>query len=229
MPRKRKPSPGNTPEEIGKELEGAASALEGAGQSLGDLLPDLLGMSPKRKRDYKAEYARRKAKAQAEGFSGPSQKTRYNRKAREAVARGEEPTPVSEFRKVATLTRFGVTEDRFNEMRRANRRHQPEGSPKAKGIQKYNLGLDRKAKDWSDGRVGYIISYYYAVTNPDTNFWSISPQRRHMYEGTARLAKWRERQARYLVQYAGIYDIDVFDGRYGDGSYVGSIGKGERK
>lgn len=229
MARKRKSQPGNTPEEIGKELEGAASGLENAGQSLGDLLPDLLGMSPKRKRDYKAEYQRRKARAQAEGFSGPSQRTRYNREARASRERGESPTPVSEFRKVSTLTRFGITEGRFNEMRRANRRHQPEGGAKASKIQHYNLGLDRKTKDWSDGRVGYIISFYYAVANPNTNFYSISPSRRHMYEGTARLAKWRERQARYLVQYGGILDVDVFDSRYGDGSYVGSIGKGERK
>lgn len=229
MARRRKPQPGNTPEEIGRELEGAASGLESAGQSLGDILPDLLGMSPKRKRDYKAEYARRKARAQQEGFSGPSQKTRYNRQARAARARGEQPTPVSEFQKVATLTRFGISEQRFNEMRKANRAHQPEGGAKASRIQHYNLGLDRKTKDFSMGRVGYIVSYYYAVTNPDTNFYSISPSRRFTYEGTARLAKWRETQARYLVQYAGIYDVDVFDGRYGDGSYVGSIGKGERK
>jgi hypothetical protein len=50
-----------------------------------------------------------------------------------------------------------------------------------------------------------------------------------MYEGTARLAKWRENQARYLVRYGKVYDEDIFDSRYGDGSYVGSIGKGERK
>jgi hypothetical protein len=148
---------------------------------------------------------------------------------REQVQRGETPTPVSEFRKVATLTRFGISETEFNRMRRANRQHTPEGGAKASKIQHYNLGLDRKTKDWSIGRVGYIISFYYAVANQDTNFYSISPSRRHMYEGTARLAKWREWQARYLVQYGGILDEDVFDSRYGDGSYVGSIGKGERK
>lgn len=217
---------GSTPDDVPEEIR---KGLEGAGESLGDLLPDLLGMSPKRKRDYKAEYARRKAKARSEGFTSPAQQLRYRRQARAQRSRGEQPTPVSEFQKIANLTRFHITEQRFNEMRKANRGHLAEGGAKASRIQHYNLGVDRKTKDFSLERVGYVVSFYYAVTNPNTNFYSISPSRRHMYEGTARLAKWREWQARYLVMYGGIYDDDVFDSRYGDGSYVGSIGKGESK
>lgn len=222
MARKKKPQPENVPENI-------ANDLAATGDDLSSLIPDLLGFSEPKKRDYRARYEREKSRARERGFASPYQERKYRKQARAASERGESPQPVAEFSKFASLAKFRITEDRLNEMRKANRAHQPEGGAKASTIQKYRLGIDRQTKNFSTDRVGYIVSYYYAVANPNTNFFSISPSRRFTYEGTARLRRWREWQARYLVQYAGIYDIDVFDSRYGDGSYIGSIGKGEKK
>lgn len=219
MPRKKK---GEIPsEEIAGELSATAD-------SLSTLLPDILGIDLAKKARNKQRYAREKQLASALGFSSPYQAKKYRREARAASARGDAPQPVAQFVKGATLARFRVTESRLNEMRKANRAHIPEGGAKASAIQKYRLGVDRQTKNFSPDRVGYIVSYYYAVTNPNTNFFSITPSRRFL-ASAARLRNWREVQARYLVMYAGIYDTDVFDARYGDGSYVGSIGKGERK
>jgi hypothetical protein len=222
VPRKKKPPVENIPEDI-------SAGLAEAGDALSSLLPDITGMGQKKKPNYQARYAREKARAKARGFNSPYQERKYRKQAKAASERGEAPAPVSQFVKFATLAKFGITEDQFNRMRKANRAHIPEGRAKASIIQKYRLGVDRQTKNFSTERVGYIVSYYYAVANDNTNFYSITPSRRFMYEGTARLRKWREWQARYLVMYAGIYDIDVFDSRYGDGSYVGSIGKGEKK
>jgi hypothetical protein len=180
-------------------------------------------------RDRKKEYRERKARAQARGFNSPYQETRYRKIARTRAAQSEPVPSVVDFVKESTLRKWGLTPASFDAIRRANRKHSPDGSPRASKIQTYNMAIDRRTRDFSDARVGYIRSFYDAVVNDNTNFYSISPSRRHEYQGTKRLRIWQERQARYLVHYAGIYEVDEFDARYGDGSFVGSIGAGERK
>lgn len=180
-------------------------------------------------RDRKKEYRERVARAKARGFNSPYQETTYNKIAVTKKAAGEAPPTPYDFSRAATLAKWGLTEASFEAIRKANRKHSAEGSPRASKIQTYKLGVDRRTRDFTDARVGYIKSFYDAVVNDNTNFYSISPSRRHEYEDTVRLQRWRERQARYLVRYGGLTSIDEFDARYGDGSYVGSIGLGESK
>lgn len=130
------------------------------------------------------------------------------------------------------LMRFGITESVFNAMRRSNIAHEPEGfrkdgKPKtalAKQIQKYNTEIDNHEWDWSEARVGYIVSFFWAVTSPNTNYFSMSDNERtieaNRYPTPKKFRNWVSRQYMYLIRYGGFETIEEFDDRYGDGGPI---------
>jgi len=192
----------------------------------------------KRKRVYdpvkrRQWYQAAKARAQAEGFTSPSAKQRFRK-----VAAANPSLTLTEYRKRRALVKFNVSEKTFNAMRSANIGHTPEGFRKdgkplthlAYVIQTYNTDVDFRENDWSDERVGYITSYYWAVANPATNYFSSSDSERviqaNRFPLPADYRNWIARQYLYLVRYGGLsidgelMDGDEFAERYGDGGPI---------
>lgn len=187
----------------------------------------------KRKRIYnpelrRATYLRAKERARAQGFTSPSAKDRFRK------LEGKHPglTPAV-YTRTRILLKFRISFDVFESMRNANLAHEPEGFRKngkpntalAKSIQRYNTEIDSHENDWSEARVGYITSFYWAVTSPGFNYFSISDSERVVESNRSpipkRMRDWTTRQYLYLVRYGGIeMDADDFDDRYGDGGPI---------
>lgn len=186
-------------------------------------------MTGKRKYDpakRRAAYLRAKERAIGLGFTSPSHRTRSNRKARTGGV------PVELVLRAAALTRHGITVEVFDAMRRRNVAHTPEGTGKdgrpgsqlARQIQTYRMDVDEDDHNWSDARVGYIVSFFWAVSSPATNYWSLSLREREAYSFLPepklvdpKVRKWTEKEYVYLVRYGGFMDVEEFDNRYGDG------------
>jgi len=169
-----------------------------------------------RKRDYAAEYARRKERLSRIGL------TPYSARKRGSSVFG----PVSQ--KQAMLSKFGVTEREFEAMRIRNRDYaeprfdkwHTEDKAKRKrigqaiAINTYNESKDIP-NDWSEERVGYVTSFYRAIVDPRTNYESLldsEGRRRRTRKGKPATNKW---QAALLVKYSGIMELDEFEVRYG--------------
>lgn len=186
-------------------------------------------MATKRKYDpvkRRAAYLRAKERATALGFTSPSARTRANRKARLFGISTED------VQRLAILAKWGITTDVFNAMRRRNLAHTPEGSGRdgrpgsqgARQIQTYRVDIDEDDHNWSDARVGYIVSFFWAVSSPATNYFSLPRTEREQYYFLPEpklvpsgIRKWTDREYVYLVRYGGFMDIEEFDSRYGDG------------
>jgi len=182
-------------------------------------------------RDSKREYQRQQELARAEGFSSPTERKRYQA----SVRRGEVTNPAQFAQKRAMLAKFGVTETEFNFMRQANlayrrpafenwklkgdakrQRERKKAIGLALRINEYDVDRDLDPSDWSERRVGYIVSFYRAIVDPQYNYDSLHDPK----TGMRRL--WRNRhpltnrqQADYLVKYAEIMEISEFERRYG--------------
>lgn len=139
------------------------------------------------KRDYKAEYERRKARATKRGFRSPREETQYQavKKTREKkltlynyrqiqeakrrkAAKLRERTKIQKTkelaaRKARVLKRFGLTPELLNKLRRQNRAFGAKTkSPKLL----YNLALDEDLNNWTEERIGYIKYYNEIFVNP---------------------------------------------------------------
>lgn len=185
------------------------------------------------KRKYNPDARRRaylasKERAARLGFTSPSQQTRAKRLGftKPDDYRSAKPTRGA----LAVFARHGVTRASFNSMRQQNRAHKPSGidggNPRtalARKIQTYNVALDSEVANLSDQRVGYIVSFYRAVTDDGTNFYSIKPSDRWIRENDGTLGPWRDTQMAYLVTYGGFHDLSHFDERYGDGATAAVI------
>lgn len=182
-------------------------------------------------RDSQKEYDRQRALAREQGFSTVSERKRYLTN----VRRGEVRSIEDFTQKTFMLAKFGVSEREFNMMRQANLAYQrpkfenwkPKGEParqrdrkKAIGlalrINEYDVDRDLDPGDWSERRVGYIVSFYRAIVDPQYNYDSLVDPK----TGMRRI--WRKRhpltnraQADYLVKYAEIMEISEFERRYG--------------
>jgi hypothetical protein len=144
-------------------------------------------MATKRQRDYQLEYERRRIRANARGFSSPTEQTKYNRAKKENAAQGKKLTVYNYRTKVkatqranltknkkarltaigtpTALKKFGVSEKTFNRIRAENRKFDRE---RAWGKIQYKYDVDRAVNDYSEERVGYIIGYNQAFVHPKT-------------------------------------------------------------
>ena len=139
------------------------------------------------KRDYKAEYQRRKATAIKRGYRSPREETQYQaakrtrekkltlynyRQIQEAkrrkAAKLRERTKIQKTKELATrkarvLKKFNLTPELLNKLRRQNRAYSSKvKSPKLL----YNLALDEDLNNWTEERIGYIKYYNEIFVNP---------------------------------------------------------------
>lgn len=156
-----------------------------------------------RPRDTALERERSDIRARAQGFASARDRQRKNRMRAAALA-----VPPSE-----TLAKYGLTMNQFNRMRSANRRYQFHGAYSAANT--YDLSIDKDLKNFSDERVGYIVSFYHAVVDKKTNYWSLydkKTKRRRQEFGFPVSNEW---QRKYLVDYARIMSVNEYEARYG--------------
>jgi len=139
------------------------------------------------KRDYKAEYARRKARAVKRGYRSPREETQYQaakktrqkkltlynfRQIQEAKRRKaaalRAKTKVRKTNELAkakarVLKQFKLTPESLNKLRRQNRAYSSRvKSPRLL----YNLALDEDLNNWTAERIGYIKYYNEVFVNP---------------------------------------------------------------
>jgi len=185
--------------------------------------------------DYKKVYQQRKERLAKRGLT-PYQAEKL-RKERGSIVYG----PVDEKR--ATLAKFGVSERQFEGMRIANLEHAPfefeKFKPKSKKAKRalsqaamLNYYDDKRdiPNDWSEDRVGYVVSFFRAIVDPRTNYDSLLDKdgnRIILKNGKRKSNKW---QKLYLTQYAegvrrrndeyvyygNFLDPDEYDERYGE-------------
>lgn len=172
----------------------------------------------------RAAYLRAKQRARAAGFTSPSQQQRIMSRVR------VDPLFLKRWR----LSKHNVSEALFEQMRRDNLAHTPEGYRKdgmpltalAKQIQAYNTEVDAEEDNFSDERIGYIVSYYWAVANPKTNYFAVGNKWTQSQLMDPKAVSWRERQYNYLVRYGGlstqgeIMNAEDFEERYGTGGPI---------
>lgn len=139
------------------------------------------------KRNYQAEYERRKARATARGYRSPREETQYQaaKKSREKkltlynyrqiqeakrrkAAKLRERNKIQKTKKLAAskarvLKRFGLTPELLNKLRRQNRAY---GSRVKSPRLLYNLALDEDLNNWTPERIGYIKYYNEVFVNP---------------------------------------------------------------
>jgi hypothetical protein len=139
------------------------------------------------KRNYQAEYERRKARATKRGYRSPREETQYQaaKKTREKkltlynyrqiqeakrrkAAKLRERTKIQKSkelaaRKARVLKRFSLTPEQLTKIRRQNRAYSSRvKSPKLL----YNLALDEDLNNWTEERIGYIKYYNEIFVNP---------------------------------------------------------------
>lgn len=160
-------------------------------------------------RDYALERERATIRARSRGFKSLSEQRRYNKQA------GTD--------KAKALAYFGISENKFNTMRRENR-HWSKEYPQLQwtAINTYDIDRDKAVHDWSLRRVGYIVYFNRAIVNPKTNYDSVS---KPFYRPNGRKGRkmdlknatpeQRDAQFNYLVQYTGLMQVDEFESRYG--------------
>lgn len=151
-------------------------------------------------RGFASPYAERKAKSQAKGYSSPRAELDARRKARgtprdyayermraEQIARGKGFESAADRRRFAreakakpgltqgswqkerTLAQFGITEAKLNRIRAANRRWNA-AEADAREMTQYKTDLDADKDNFTPYRVGYILTYYAANVDPNTNY-----------------------------------------------------------
>lgn len=156
-----------------------------------------------RPRDTQLERERADIRARRQGFRSARDRQEKNRRRAAALAVPAE----------VTLAKYGLTRSQFDRMRSANRKYNFDGAYSAANT--YDLDVDRDLKNFSDERVGYIVSFYHAVVDKKTNYWSLydkKTKRRKQEYGFPMTNVW---QRKYLVDYAHIMSIDEFEARYG--------------
>lgn len=139
------------------------------------------------KRNYQAEYQRRKERAASRGFRSPREETQYRavkktrtkkltlynyrqivEAKRRKAAKERQKVKIRKTRELAAaknrvLKRFNLTPELLNKLRRQNRAF----SAKTKSPRLlYNLALDEDLNNWSEERIGYIKYYNQVFVNP---------------------------------------------------------------
>ena len=194
-------------------------------------------------RDYKAEYQRRKAAAQSRGFTSPRTEQNARRvskgrpprdyaleRERQRIrAEGAGLDTVAEYRsymkakaqgeaaeKKWTLDYFGLSEAKFNRMRRANRHYSNAYAQlQWTAINTYDVDRDKDIHNWSPMRVGYIKYFNEAIVDPATNYESLKDNPRYYKNGPFSRKQMNKSQYYYLVKYTNLYQVNEFEARYG--------------
>jgi hypothetical protein len=174
------------------------------------------------KRDYALERERANIRAQARGFRTLRDQARYNK-----AVRDDPELDVKKWQKREILAYFGISERKFNEIRRANKLWAKE-YPMLQwtAINTYDTYLDKETSNWSERRVGYILSFYAAIVNPKTNHDALyllggkktdrdEKGRPVFREGGQLKRRTNKEQFYYLVKYANLMQVDEFESRYG--------------
>jgi len=157
-----------------------------------------------RPRDNAAERERSDIRARAQGYRSASDRQAQNRARRAALS----------VQKTDAFAKWGITETGFNRMRSANRKYDGTGAQYT-AANTYDLAIDKDLKNYSDARVGYIVSFYHAVVDKKTNYWSLfdkKTERRRVKFGFPETNNW---QRMYLVEYGGLMSPTNFETRYG--------------
>lgn len=187
-----------------------------------------------------AEYdrERRNQKAQAQGFTSDKSRRKYQRRVRGRsfefeTERFERLSFQSEERKKlksTVLREWGLTEAQFNDIRRENRQWSAmNNGTRWASIQLYDSFLDGREDDWSEQRVGYILSYHAAMVNNRTNYDSLKDNKDWYKNGTLARKVGNASQYFYLVKYAKVMSVDEFEARYGRGAIVAANRQGRVK
>ncbi len=156
-----------------------------------------------RPRDTALERERADIRARSQGFRSARDRQEKARARKLALSRS----------KGDALAAWGVSESQFNRMRKANRDYQHDGAYSAANT--YDLDIDRDTKNFSDERVGYIITFNKAVVDKRTNYWSLydkKTKRRKQVYGFPMSNEW---QRKYLVDFAKIMSQNEYEARYG--------------
>lgn len=187
--------------------------------------------STRKTRDYKSAYQRRKELAQSRGFSSPYAETKQR------AQRGVLVGPATAER--AALSKWGVSRRQFEAMRIANLEY---GYPSERLTKKRSRNQSVKRRlneaiilnsydasrdvegDWSDDRIGYVITFNKAIVDPRTNYASLFDENglRKMRGGRPLSNRW---QKAFMTQYADkatgkgrrrkYMEVDEFESRYG--------------
>lgn len=194
-------------------------------------------------RDYKAEYERRKARSQSRGYTSPRTEQNARRVAkgrpprdyaiereRQRIrAQGSGLETVADYHaymrakkqgeaaeKRWTLNYFGLSESKFNAMRRANRHYVNQYAQlQWTAINTYDEARDKDVHNWSPMRVGYIKYFNEAIVDPATNYESLKDNPRFYKGGPFSRKQMTKGQFYYLVMYTNLYQVDEFEARYG--------------
>lgn len=186
-----------------------------------------------RLRNHAEEYKRRVEIAKNFGFRNVKERQEFNK----AVKTGK-PLDRLEFQKRKILQFFGISEKRFNEIRKENQQyHQEWGLLNRPSIYIYDEGKDFDLDNWSEERVGYILAYNSAVVNSKTNFWSNQTKYKRVKDANGKWRYIKEFERRngkiitkanqywYLVKYAQLMDAAEFGERYGLSSGVSILNR----
>lgn len=200
-------------------------------------------------RDNKARYAREKVKAaeigkQLYGTPVTPYRLRKLREQQGFVGAG----PVREDR--SALQSWGITDAEFRMMLTRNQEYSIPDSILAKHPKKrtskerlhqaisansYDWEFGNNNADWSDSRIGYVVTFFHAVVDPRTNYDSLldaEGKRRFKKVGKKERPVSNKWQQLYLTKYgrsvtsrsgmraaylehAGIMSVDEFERRYG--------------
>jgi len=171
-----------------------------------------------RVRDYELERERARIRARGAGFSSVREKAAFRR---ENTGLGR-----VEWQQARTLARFGITKAGFDKVRRANRKWSNTFALEQwTAINTYDKFLDAELTNWTEQRVGYVLSFYAAIVNPRTNLDSLYKMGRNVvrdengrpvFKEDGKLKRFSNKsQFYYLVKYTGLMQVDEFEARYG--------------
>lgn len=203
---------------------------------------------PRKPRDYKARYAREKERAAQIGqqlYGAPVTPYRLKKLREERGFVGAGPVRQEN----DALASWGITEREFRMMLTRNAEYSfPDilgKKPKSKvsktrmhqaiSANSYDMDFGNNNADWSDARIGYVVTFFHAVVDPRTNYDSLLDergQRRFRRSGGKSFPVTNKWQQLYLTKYgrsvssrsgmraaylehAGIMSVDEFESRYG--------------
>lgn len=183
-----------------------------------------------KQRDYALEQERREIRSRGRGFTGLAEQRKYR-----AAGLPEEPKAIEAWRRTNVLAKFGLTKREFDRIRTENRNFVNwYGRQHYNDINTYNMGFDQEIHNWTEERVGYIVSFHGAIVNPATNYDSLVTKKKGKdgkWSNTRKLTRngkplTNAEQFFYLVKYTGLMTVNEFEQRYGNRAISEARGMG---
>lgn len=178
------------------------------------------------KRDYQLERENVERRARGRGFVNAKDQRAFRKSGmplddwhkRKALSRfnvkpsGLDPKNPD---KQKTLAYFGISESKFNKIRRENRLWANEYAMlQWSAINTYNHDVDKDVHNWSEKRVGYIVYFNKAIVNEKTNYGSLVDDKGYRIIENGK-PKTNAEQFYYLVMYTDLFGVEEFEARYG--------------